>query len=267
MEGLSSFSRGRAQGAAPGHTRGFDGTLANVHPPTRVVSKQPSLRATVTAVVATVVVTTFVFGLLLLLSLSVPAVRAGFPAALALSIWVHALSVLAAAALIARRYGVPPESLGLVRPGRRLLHLLWQIPGVIIVLLVVQGVAFAVMAGTSPSPRSSGLDPLLASAGPATTIVGFLGIAVLTPLWEETVFRGMIFGTVRARWGTVAAVLLSAAIFAAGHGIPILLPYMIALGLALGLLRAFHRNLWGPLALHTTINSIAAASLLAVVLE
>jgi len=237
-----------------------------VHPPTQVIPKQPSLRTTITAVVATVIITIFVFGLLLLLALSVPTVRAEFPAAVTLSIWVHALLVLTAAVLILRRDGVPLKSLGFVRPRRRLLHLLWQIPIVIIVLLVVQGVAFAVIARTSPSSRSSGLDSLLTNADPATTILGFLGIAILTPLWEETVFRGMIFGTVQARWGTVVAVLVSAVIFAVGHGIPILLPYMITLGLTLGLLRAFHRNLWGPLALHMTINSIAAASLLAVVL-
>lgn len=237
-----------------------------MHPPTQVIPKQPSLRATITAVIATVVITIFVFGLLLLLALSVPAVRAEFPAAVTLSIWVHALLVLTAAVLIVRRDGVPLKGLGFVRPRRRLLHLLWQIPIAIIVLLVVQGVAFAVVAGTSPSSRSSGLDSLLADADPATTVLGFLGIAILAPLWEETVFRGMIFGTVYARWGTVAAVLVSAAVFAVVHGIPILLPYMITLGLTLGLLRAFHRNLWGPLALHMTINSIATASLLAVVL-
>ena len=237
-----------------------------MHPPTQVIPKQPSLRATITAVIATVVITIFVFGLLLLLALSVPAVRTEFPAAVTLSIWVHALLVLAAVVLVVRRDGVPLKGLGFVRPGRRLLHLLWQIPIAIIVLLVVQGVAFAVVAGTSPSSSTSGLDSLLADADPATTVLGFLGIAILTPLWEETVFRGMIFGTVYARWGTVAAVLVSAAIFAVVHGIPILLPYMITLGLTLGLLRAFHRNLWGPLALHMTINSIAAASLLAVVL-
>lgn len=232
----------------------------------QAIPKQPSLHATITAVVATVIVTIFVFGTLLLLALSVPAVRAGLPAAISLSIWAHALLVLTAVVLIARRDGVPPEGLGFVRPGRRLLHLLWQIPITITVLLVVQGVAFAVMSRTPLPDGGGGLDSLLANAGPATAILGFLGIAILAPLWEETVFRGMIFGTVHARRGTAAAVLVSATVFAVVHGIPILLPYLITLGLALGMLRAFHRNLWGPLVLHATINSIAAASLLAAVL-
>ncbi|WP_404861442.1 hypothetical protein [Gephyromycinifex aptenodytis] len=38
---------------------------------------------------------------------------------------------------------------------------------------------------------------------------------------------------------------------------------MWALGLALGLLRAFHGNIWGPMALHMSVNTIASASLLA----
>lgn len=51
-------------------------------------------------------------------------------------------------------------------------------------------------------------------------------------------------------------------VFALCHGVPILLPYLLALGICLALLREFHGNLWGSFALHMTINSTASFVLL-----
>ncbi|GAA1547811.1 hypothetical protein GCM10009691_22830 [Brevibacterium picturae] len=77
----------------------------------------------------------------------------------------------------------------------------------------------------------------------------------------------MIYGYVRGRLGAAWAVAISAAIFALCHGVPILLPYMLALGLCLALLRVFHGNLWGPLGLHIAINSTASLVLLQTVFD
>ena len=45
---------------------------------------------------------------------------------------------------------------------------------------------------------------------------------VLTPIFEETVFRGLLFGTLRRRFGLATAAVLSAAIFAVAHGYGVL---------------------------------------------
>jgi len=45
---------------------------------------------------------------------------------------------------------------------------------------------------------------------------------ILTPVFEEIVFRGLLFATLRRRFGVGAAALLSAAIFAVAHGYGVL---------------------------------------------
>jgi membrane protease YdiL (CAAX protease family) len=41
---------------------------------------------------------------------------------------------------------------------------------------------------------------------------------VLAPILEEIAFRGLLFGTLRRRFGWLTAALLSAAVFAGAHG-------------------------------------------------
>ena len=129
-----------------------------------------------------------------------------------------------------------------------------------IVVILTQALVFAIT-GSDPVSDSS-TDSLAGNAGAAGAIVMFAAVAVITPSWEELFFRGLIFGYVRGRLGTTCAVVISAVIFALCHGVPILLPYMLALGLCLALLRVFHGNLWGSLGLHITINSTASLVLL-----
>ena len=54
------------------------------------------------------------------------------------------------------------------------------------------------------------------------------------------------------------AIILSAAIFAAVHVIPLSFPYLFTLGIALALLRRFHQNLWAPILLHAANNCLVA---------
>src|SRR3989442_2580671 len=45
---------------------------------------------------------------------------------------------------------------------------------------------------------------------------------VLTPVFEELVFRGLLFGTLRRGLGPAAAALVSAVVFAVAHGYGVL---------------------------------------------
>jgi membrane protease YdiL (CAAX protease family) len=45
---------------------------------------------------------------------------------------------------------------------------------------------------------------------------------VLTPVFEEIIFRGLLFATLRRRFGTGTAAVLSASIFAIAHGYGVL---------------------------------------------
>lgn len=220
----------------------------------------PSLKAVLQTAGLIVAASVAVFGAVLALGFTVPAVRSHITTALALAIPVHAALILAVEGWISRRHGMTWAGLGFSRPTRRLLHLLWQIPVALVALVLVQGAALLIL-GDNGSSTGGGVSSLT-GIGPFAAILLFIGAAVLTPLWEEIFFRGMLFGSVQARWSTGGALVVSALVFAAVHGVPILLPYLVTMGFALGLLRAFHRNLWGSLALHLTINAIASSGVL-----
>ncbi|WP_231443708.1 CPBP family intramembrane glutamic endopeptidase [Brevibacterium zhoupengii] len=201
-----------------------------------------------------------VFGTAVLIGLTVPGARAHFDSLIVTVLLVQSAGTLWALTFTLSRRGHRLSDIGFARPSLRLFHLLWQIPTAVIVVLLTQALVFAVT-GSDPVSDSA-TDSLAGNAGAAGAIVMFAAVAVITPFWEELFFRGLIFGFVRDRLGTTWAVVISAVIFALCHGVPILLPYMLALGLCLALLRVFHGNLWGSLGLHITINSTASIVLL-----
>lgn len=209
------------------------------------------------AVVGTAAIT---FGAAVVLALAVPEIRAHIDVLVVAALAVQSSVTLIALAIVLRLRSHTLSAIGVSRPSRRLLHLLWQIPAAVVAVVTVQILVFAIT-GSEPVAESS-TDSIAENAGPLIAITMFAAIAIITPLWEELFFRGVIYGFVRHRLGAVAAVIISAVTFALCHGVPILLPYMVALGLCLALLREFHGNLWGPLALHMTINSIASSVLL-----
>lgn len=99
---------------------------------------------------------------------------------------------------------------------------------------------------------------LLAPAGFSwTALIGVLILAgVIAPIVEETVFRGLLYGWLRARLGLVAGVALSAAVFALAHGILILVPVLLAYGVLLALIYEWSRSLWPPIVLHGIFNIV-----------
>ncbi|MDN5834099.1 MAG: CPBP family intramembrane metalloprotease [Brevibacterium sp.] len=203
-----------------------------------------------------------VFGTAVIIGLNVPGVPAHLDLLIIAAMLVQSVGTLIALAFVLRRRGHRISAIGFSRPTGRLFHLLWQIPAAVIVVLGTQLIVFAVT-GSEPVSDSS-TDSIAGSVGPVAAISMFAAVAIITPLWEELFFRGVIYGYVRDRLGLKGAIPISAVVFALCHGVPILLPYMLALGLCLALLRTFHGNLWGPLGLHVAINSTASLVLLQV---
>ena len=99
---------------------------------------------------------------------------------------------------------------------------------------------------------SDDFDNLLANADFLTQ---FLFIAVVTPLLEETVFRGLIFTRMKRVMPTGAAVLLSAIAFGAAHGNWEQFIYAFLLGIVCA--AAFERfdTMWASYAVHFAFNA------------
>lgn len=221
---------------------------------------QLSARTTVVSLVVVVATTVVVFGAAIVWLLCVSEPREWLPPVMVAAMWLQALIITALLVVVLRRHGVSLSDIGICHPSLRLLHLLWQIPAILVVLLVVQGIVVTFIAIISSSGMESSPDTdstfSVTGAAPVILVAAALVAGILGPLWEEIFFRGVLFGFLRHRVGAFTAVVASAGVFALIHIDPIMFAYLFTFGIALGLLRIFHRNLWGPLLLHVVINNL-----------
>jgi membrane protease YdiL (CAAX protease family) len=85
-------------------------------------------------------------------------------------------------------------------------------------------------------------------------LLGMLLGAVLVPVAEEILFRGVLFSALRRRSGPVPAVLISSAVFGLCHAPDLVFPGL--LGVAFAIL--YHRtgSLWAPIGAHMLVNGV-----------
>jgi membrane protease YdiL (CAAX protease family) len=104
--------------------------------------------------------------------------------------------------------------------------------------------------------KNANLAPLF-PPGIAGFALAMLATVVLAPLAEELVFRGVVLGAIEERWGTRAAVWGSAAVFAATHLSPYVIPPIFVFGLLLGEFYVRTRTLWATVLAHAAFNAAA----------
>lgn len=93
-----------------------------------------------------------------------------------------------------------------------------------------------------------------------TPVWFFLVGALLAPLVEEIFFRGFLFQGFRARYGWIAGMLLSSAIFAIAHlDLASLIPTFI-LGNLLAYLYHRSNSIWPGVILHMLVNTVGLIS-------
>lgn len=93
-----------------------------------------------------------------------------------------------------------------------------------------------------------------------------LAVVVLAPLGEELIFRGLLLRALARRLAPAAAIVASAALFAAAHvGAYAVWPRLVALfAIGVGFALVYRRHgFWSAVACHMTLNAIAAAGALA----
>lgn len=94
-----------------------------------------------------------------------------------------------------------------------------------------------------------------ASSGPWLLVLTAIGLAVLTPIGEEFLFRGVVT-TGLLRYGPVIATVGSAVIFALLHGINVVLPAALVVGIITAELRRRSDSVWPGVVVHAFNNSI-----------
>ena len=95
-------------------------------------------------------------------------------------------------------------------------------------------------------------DPSRADAFAANFVV----VALLAPIAEELMFRGLGFSLLR-RFGRIAAILVVGIAFGLAHGLVEALPLLAAFGIALAYLRSETASVIPPIILHSLFNAIA----------
>ncbi|MCD7778492.1 MAG: CPBP family intramembrane metalloprotease, partial [Clostridiales bacterium] len=89
--------------------------------------------------------------------------------------------------------------------------------------------------------------------------VGLLIMAVLPAILEETLFRGLIYGSLR-KFGTKKAMVLSAFYFGLFHLSGYQIPYAVLSGIILAIVTEYGGSIIAPMLLHFTINGTQVAS-------
>jgi uncharacterized protein len=132
----------------------------------------------------------------------------------------------------------------------------WRPP----VLGAVVGLALSIAAsqvGLEPQGIKEAMEVV---REPGMFVPSLAVIAGLAPLVEELVFRGLLYGWLAGRWGTVAAWIVSSLAFAAAHVEPAHIILVLPLAFWFGWLRRRTDSLLPSLVAHMVNNGFAVAA-------
>lgn len=172
---------------------------------------------------------------------------------------------LATVAWLAHRKGLTLEGLGLV------VH-----PGDGINILVGVGLQFLLLVLAAPFAQLLGIDDstqaltglLAESTGTAVRVLLALAVALVAPVVEELMFRGVLLRAMTDRWGPRAALVWTAVVFSFFHLLGItgdvlrsaalVLPQLFIVGLVLARLTQRRGRLGPAIFTHAGFNLVAA---------
>lgn len=130
--------------------------------------------------------------------------------------------------------------------------------GVWRVVLAVVGTTILSFIVSQIGPQPEGVRQITEAVhNPSVLIPTLLVLAVLAPLVEELVFRGLLYGWIAGRWGPLPAFVASSLAFAAAHAEPAHIILVLPLGFWFGWLRWRTNSLVPTIAAHMINNGFA----------
>jgi membrane protease YdiL (CAAX protease family) len=172
---------------------------------------------------------------------------------------IYALSLLLVIGLpwLVKKYRTSKEDLGLQR-GPEWIELLLAPAGFIVYLLLSAVFVFLAMQFLPfvdfEQVQDTGYSQI---ALQYEFILALIMLVCIAPIAEEILFRGYLFGKLRAHVPVWLAVLISSLLFAAVHGAWNVGIDVFALGIVLCLLRVVSGSLWPSIILHMMKNGLA----------
>jgi uncharacterized protein len=164
---------------------------------------------------------------------------------------------------LGRCRGLPPDALGLRRvPARALLA---AVPLGLGLVAVNLGSSVLLRALGATAVAGTGAGDLLPGGLDTVGVVALLvSAALIAPLVEELLFRGLLQPALSARLGPAAGLWLTAGLFTLAHGSAGGVFHLVA-GLAYGLVARRAGSIWPAVVVHG-LNNAAAVLLVAVFL-
>jgi len=150
-----------------------------------------------------------------------------------------------------------PAALGLRRPSGR--ALLLGVGAGVLAWGLARGIIIGYVSATGDLSNPQAGFAATASAS-TVSLLGLLAVgALLVPLGEEVLFRGVLFAGLR-RYGLTVAVVLSAVLFGAAHGLNVVGITAAVLGVLNALLYDRTRSIWPAVVAHAINNTIVFVS-------
>ncbi len=173
-------------------------------------------------------------------------------------------ATLAAVAWVVHRYGTGDlvRDLGL----RFRVSDWWGLPlGFVLQIALALGLQPLLdLFGVEGPPQEVGR--LARDAQGVTVALAVASVAILAPLAEELLFRGLLLRALRRRWSEAAAIAGSAAVFAALHlldpGAALVVPALFVAGVVMGIAACRRGDLGLAIAIHAGFNLTAVLALI-----
>lgn len=202
-----------------------------------------------------------VFGLAGILSIPIFLVVRSEETELLLGAIVFGISLFAVPVLWVRfLHHQPVSALGLSsrRPARDLLAGVGAgLALFLVTVIVVAPAVYALIGLFSDDPVIPPSQPILPEEPSGGQIgLGAVAALVVAPAAEEAFFRGFLFGGLRSRFRFPAAAAISGVVFGAFHVIPLLIPLMVFVGIALAYIYERRGSLLASIAAHSAFNVI-----------
>jgi membrane protease YdiL (CAAX protease family) len=146
-----------------------------------------------------------------------------------------------------------PASFGFLRPGPKLLFIGMGSGLLLLVIEVVIQSFQTRFLGSHPSALTS---TLALHHGTVAFLLDIGAGALITPIAEEMVFRGLVFTALVQRTPVWVAAGVSGALFSAFHFDPYSFITIFVVGVGLALLYYRTKNIWASIFAHATINFV-----------
>lgn len=82
----------------------------------------------------------------------------------------------------------------------------------------------------------------------------FIGLGIIVPMFEELLYRGVIYNRMKVNLPPIGAVIVSALIFGTMHGNMVQIIYATVLGVVFAWLYDVYKSIWAPILAHMIMN-------------